>query len=39
MIRHVDVEEFAAVMPKDDEDEEQTESEGRDDEEVDGDDI
>ena len=39
MIRHVDVEEFAAVMPQDNEDEEQAEGEGGDHEEVDGDDV
>src|SRR2546425_5762642 len=33
------VEEFAAVMPDDDEREEQTESEGRHEEEIDGDDV
>ena len=39
MIRHVEVEEFAAVMAEDDEDEEQAEGEGGDHEEVDGDDV
>jgi hypothetical protein len=39
VIRHVDVEEFAAVMPQDNENEEQTEGKGGDDEEVDGDDV
>jgi hypothetical protein len=36
MLRDVQVEEFAAVMSKDDEDEEQAKREGRDEEEVDG---
>src|SRR4029453_16514974 len=36
MFRDVQVEEFAAVMSKDDEDEEQAKREGRDEEEVDG---
>jgi hypothetical protein len=39
VIRHVNVEEFAAVMPQDNEDEEQVEGEGGDHEEVDGDDV
>jgi hypothetical protein len=39
MFRDVQVDEFAAVMPKDDEDQEQAKREGRDDEEVDGHDI
>ena len=39
MFRDVEVEEFAAVMAEDDEDEEQAKGEGRDEEEVDGDDL
>ena len=39
VIRDVDVEEFAAVVAEHDEDEEQAEGEGRDHEEVDGDDV
>ena len=39
MIGEVEVEEFAAVVAKDDEDEEQAEGEGRDQEEVDSDDL
>ncbi len=39
MVGDVEVEEFATVMPQDDEDEEETEGEGGDNEEVDGDDV
>jgi hypothetical protein len=39
VIRHVEVEEFAAVVPQDHEDKEQAEGEGRHEEEVDGDDV
>jgi hypothetical protein len=39
VISHVDVEEFAAVMLQDNEDEEQMEGEGGDHEEVDRDDV
>jgi hypothetical protein len=39
VVRDREVEEFAAVMPQDNEDEEQTEGEGGDHEEVDGDDV
>ena len=39
MVRDVEVEEFAAVMPEGDEDEEQAEGEGGDNEEVDGDEV
>ena len=37
MIRDVDMDELAAIMPEDDEPKDQAKSEGRDDEEVDGD--
>ena len=39
MIRDVEMEELAAVMAEADEDEEQAEGDGRDNEEVDGDDV
>jgi hypothetical protein len=39
MVRDVKVDQFAAVMSQDDEDEEQAEGDGRDNEEVDGDDV
>ncbi len=39
VVRDVDVDELATVMPQDDEDEQQAEGDGRDNEEVDGDDV
>src|SRR2546425_7537377 len=39
MVRDVEVEEFATVMPEDDEDEKKTKGEGGDEEEVHGDDL